>query len=341
MKNTKIQYLFIVFLSMTSYLSYGMQEAISTTNQNDPSHLNRLLIQAIQATDFALVTNLLDQGANVNATIDRDQKRPLIVAAQSNNFEIVQKLIEYGAHVDCIDAYGDTPLIEAVRSKGLQQPRQEAQRNRNSIIEMLINRGANLNIENRIGLSALTAAIEHKYDDIAKMLITAGVHIKKESITDKAAQLICAAKQGFVEIAQILIKAQADFNQVDQYNKTALMNAAIYKHPKVASLLIAKGANVNAQDSSDGYTPLMLAANNIDFCPEHGFDFSRRTCGLSNDSAEYIQKQLELIKIFIDAWADPTMTTDDGYKAEDLTENLELKALLIAYREEYENSVLW
>jgi ankyrin repeat protein len=62
-----------------------------------------------------------------------------------------------------------------------------------------------------------------------------------------------------VEIAKLLIQANANVSATNEYGKTALMRAAELNRLEVLQIFIAAGADVNAADQ-DGNTALMYAA---------------------------------------------------------------------------------
>ncbi len=73
--------------------------------------------------------------------------------------------------------------------------------------------------------------------------------------------LHCAAFEGHMEVAELLIARGADVNAKDKWDGTLLHCAAFEGHMEVAELLIAKGADVNAK-SNVGWTPLYYADGN-------------------------------------------------------------------------------
>ena len=68
-----------------------------------------------------------------------------------------------------------------------------------------------------------------------------------------------AAYCGHKDIAELLLAKKADVNAEESDRSTPLHWAAYYGHKDMAELLLADGANVNAEDCL-GHTPLLLAA---------------------------------------------------------------------------------
>ena len=91
-----------------------------------------------------------------------------------------------------------------------------------------------------------------------KELIDAGDDVNfNKTANPSCIPLTCAAKQGHLEAAQILIDSNADIEMTDDSHMTALMWAAENGHTDVVRLLLSKGADVNA--THYGETALNLA----------------------------------------------------------------------------------
>jgi ankyrin repeat protein len=73
------------------------------------------IIDAVCSGDVAKVVELLNRGADVNASDSRD-RTPLHFAAFKRYAEIASLLLKHGADVNARDDAGDTPLHYAARS---------------------------------------------------------------------------------------------------------------------------------------------------------------------------------------------------------------------------------
>jgi ankyrin repeat protein len=109
---------------------------------------------ALQNVDVCcgMLKLLLKNGANVNG-VDSSGKTALYIAAREGAIEVVTILLNHGAHVESLDAFGSSPLIDCCLSNSsLGKPHIE-------IAELLISRGADMNLVNSDGLSPLAAAM--------------------------------------------------------------------------------------------------------------------------------------------------------------------------------------
>ena len=108
-----------------------------------------------------------------------------------------------------------------------------------------------------IGKFLWLAASEGR-SEITKALIDAGADVNVKNVKGQTA-LIAATREGRSEIVKILLAAGANVNAKQSRERTALMVAVMENRPKIAKMLLAAGANVRARDGRDR-TPLMVAA---------------------------------------------------------------------------------
>lgn len=119
----------------------------------------------------------------------------------------------------------------------------------------LLRRGMDVNTTDQQGNTLLMIAVREKNLDLARFLLDnrANAH-KRNRYGDTA--LMLAALQGHEEIVKLLLERKVDPNQAGW---NALHYAAFENRTKIASQLLAAGADVNAL-APNGSTALMLAA---------------------------------------------------------------------------------
>lgn len=112
------------------------------------------------------------------------------------------------------------------------------------------------------GAPPLFMAITFKKIEIAKVLILEkGANVNIET---KGGQtpLILAASTSYNEMARLLIENGANVNFATRNDGgTPLIFASLLGNTQLAKILIAKGANINAE-TNDGDTPLSIAGTN-------------------------------------------------------------------------------
>ena len=116
--------------------------------------------------------------------------------------------------------------------------------------------GIDLNTKNSRGFSPLMMAVSLKRNNIVQVLIDRGADVdcKVQGFTP----LMFAAQEGFTDIANILIEANADINEKTNDGLSVLMAAVRDGHIEIIKILLAKGVDVKAT-TNKGTTALMVA----------------------------------------------------------------------------------
>ena len=119
-----------------------------------------LLMEAVIKGDHRLIELLIENGADLNI---RDLKdwTALHFAAQEYDIVSSRKLIESGSEINATDDYGNSVISRAVLSS----------RGRGEVIRALIENGANINLKNRSGISALDLARSISNYDVVQFMI--------------------------------------------------------------------------------------------------------------------------------------------------------------------------
>jgi ankyrin repeat protein len=103
--------------------------------------LNRNLLDAVVMGDFARVSSLLAQDADVDARDEEHQETPLILAAKFNRPDIVRLLVESKASLEAKDDQNRTPIFFATISS--------------NVFDVLLEAGANLQVTDAEGNTIL------------------------------------------------------------------------------------------------------------------------------------------------------------------------------------------
>ncbi|AYV79501.1 MAG: hypothetical protein Faunusvirus18_6 [Faunusvirus sp.] len=133
-------------------------------NYNDEN----ILIFACRYDRISIVKDIIKTGhIDINTRGEYGQT-PLSIMCIDNCLDIITEFLNNGANVNCVNIYGDTPLMYAVKRYG----------NEGTIIE-LIRRGADVNILNKSkssALSLLASFAQYNGDKYILLLIEAGAH---------------------------------------------------------------------------------------------------------------------------------------------------------------------
>ena len=190
----------------------------------------------------------------------------LFVAAQNGDVSGVKVELENGVNPNLQDSNGKTALMKAAGQGGLAANISAsgqitytslASRGNVDTVQMLLSHGADPNLVDSNGNTALHYAAKWGRRQSVEELIKAGADVNANGRNGLPLQR--AAEKGHLEIVQYLLSSGADISASDEGGHTALITASYYGQTEVIALLIEHGANINAT-SDGGYTPLMNAA---------------------------------------------------------------------------------
>jgi len=231
------------------------------TIADGPQATALLFTAAASTPDPAVVSMLLEAGADVHARDEFRQYTPLHQAARSGTPQVVRALLEAGADVDAwakgfnVDwGWGWTPLHLAARSN----PDPE-------VVSALVEAAADLQAPGEEsyyhGNTPLHYAGDNENPAVAAALLRAGADVNALSRYGRTPLHEAAANASNPAVLELLIAAGADVNARDSNGFAPLHSAAWYNpRPEITAALIAAGADINARDP-DGYVPPGRAAN--------------------------------------------------------------------------------
>ncbi|CAD6214595.1 unnamed protein product [Miscanthus lutarioriparius] len=152
-------------------------------------------------------------------------------------------------------------VLNAKDEEGWAPIHSAASSGNSQIIDILLERGADVNLVTDGGRTALHYATSKGRLNIAEKLIAHGANVNKK---DKfgCTPLHRAASTGNAELCEFLIEEGAEVDAVDKTGQTPLMHAVICENKGVALLLIRHGADVDVEDK-EGYTVLGRASNSF------------------------------------------------------------------------------
>ena len=137
----RVQAAIVVAVMVLSLSRMAVSQTGASSPQNPPS-LDDQMLQAVEKGDFAVVLQLLDKGAHIDAQ-GKDGVTALIAASAMGKVDIVKQLLDKGASIDLKDNRGDTALNYAVMISNIEEAK------------LLLDKGANVNIQEEGGLSPL------------------------------------------------------------------------------------------------------------------------------------------------------------------------------------------
>jgi ankyrin repeat protein len=137
-----------------------------------------------------------------------------------------------------------------------------AQKGDAAAVKKLIAQGADVNVPEGDGMTALHWAAEHGDSAISTMLLRAHADVKAATRIGSYTPLELASRSGSAAVVKALLAAGADPNRPDASGATAVHLAAAAGNADAVSALLEKGGNPNAREKEWGQTPLFFAAEN-------------------------------------------------------------------------------
>ena len=186
---------------------------------------------------------------------------------------VLSKAIEQNAGVEVIEFLREKGAKEWVISKEealeVSQGFWKDSSNLKSLEEIkeLLKKGADVNVSDKYGDTALMVAAINGQLEVVKCLVEGGADLEaKDGDGDTA--LLGAAIKGKLDVVKYLAECGAELDVKDKYGITALMRAVSWEQLDVVKCLVELGADLEAKDE-DGETALDTAKYyGIDDCVE-------------------------------------------------------------------------
>lgn len=118
--------------------------------------------------------------------------------------------------------------------------------------DLLIRAGAKANLANDLGATPLWAACENGSEAMVKRLLAAGANPNAKLLSGETLLMI-ASRTGNPAVVEQLAAKGAEVNARAARNQTALMWAVAQKHPEVTRVLLAHHADVHAKSDAWDY----------------------------------------------------------------------------------------
>ena len=175
----------------------------------------------------------------------------LHAAAASGSVVEIDRLVKQGAALNARDGNGRTPMMVA------------AFRQDDAAVRALIEAGADVNALDNQSYDVVTIAAVLNDLDTLRVALAGGGNARAITSPYSGTALIAAAHLGHAEVCDMLIKARAPLDHVNNLGWTALIEAIVLgdggaRHQATVDVLIKGGANLNLPDGN-GTSPLALA----------------------------------------------------------------------------------
>jgi ankyrin repeat protein len=225
-------------------------------NAKTPAGTTALMLAA---GDLEKERALVDKGADVNAQSATGRTALLIAASRSASGEVVGFLVAHGADVNAKDKLQGIPLVPA--GAGGSTPLIEAAKIRDGqALRVLLAKRADVQAKDNSGADALAAAALHGNRENVELLLARGARVDARVTPAQLTPLMFAAWRQDARLAQLLIAHGAEVDATDMGGNTALMWSAYsdYAEPETTRVLIDAGAKVRVWNNAHE-TPMVWA----------------------------------------------------------------------------------
>jgi ankyrin repeat protein len=270
-----------------------------------------------------------------------------VLASKINGERYVEELLKKKPKLDYQDPNsqdGNTALMLAAKFSSTKSTEKT--------VQLLIDAGANVNKQNKLGSTALILAAYYSNtssENTVAILINAGADLNKQNNNGLTALMLATNKSKTTStenIVAMLIEAGANLDLQSNKKWTALQMATRHSNDNsniaIVSMLIDAGANLDLQNS-DGFSALLTAARYFDS------DSSIETLSMLINAGANLDLQTnagrtalifavaqakngnsdEPVKMLLEAGADPNIKNNAGLAAIDITTDTLLQLLLV------------
>ena len=210
-------------------------------------------------------TETIDTFAISEDVLSSDSEcRPLLEAIRANDIEKVRSLLST-IDPNCIDP---NPGYNTDQSNGNYWRYQKAKapifavaRTGNlDIAKLLVDKGANIDLNVRGDGTALITASEYGHLDMVKYFVSKGADVNRK-FPNQGNALIAASGNGYLDVMKYLISEGVDINHYSPNQGNALIAAAHSDNVDAVKYLVNKGMDINFISPNQG-NALIVASNN-------------------------------------------------------------------------------
>ena len=225
---------------------FSDEEDYEADGTDSSSQKERALVDAILEGDSETVRNFIQNGTDVNAEITFARTTALCMADERGDSVIVRILLDAGADVRWIDGSGASALVRACSHESL------------SIVQMIFDHDKDLlEIADEFGHTPLLMAILDHRSSIVQFLLDQGANVHAMT-RDGTTTLAAACRTGDVGIARRMLAAGIGVEERDTDQRTALHDVAwsdsFQRAKLMRELILQHNANMFAVDNR-GRTP--------------------------------------------------------------------------------------
>ena len=209
---------------------------------------NALMLAALKGYDSLVTQIALIPGVSLN---DKDGlgNTALALAATQDQLATVTTLLEY-VGINVPNAIGSTPLILA------------AEGGKYEMVEQMLKKDADHEVQNHDGYNALSKAILHGHDRVVQLLLDHDAKYRTSTtLSGNALHIACASEKTKPDLIKVLVGMGLKIDALDGNDGTPLHKACKAGKPENVEALLALKADPTVKDRHNR-TPLLVAWQN-------------------------------------------------------------------------------
>lgn len=206
------------FATASMLIAYAAEKGIDVSLVIPP------LSKAVETNNKDLIAFLIDSAKqNPNAKNISDKNYPIGIAILAGNLEVAKMLLVAGANINIQNDKGLTPLMLIMSSfEGVQQD--QAKESLRAVVRFILQNGAQVDVTDAKGKTALFYAVEQKDLPAIDLLLTAGANINHKNNAGETA-IFLPAKEGNIEMVKALLQKGASAKIANKQGTTPAMYA--------------------------------------------------------------------------------------------------------------------
>jgi ankyrin repeat protein len=195
----------------------------------------------------AFILTCIALSAGVQA-IAQEPHEKLYSAIRANDLPGLKALLDQGVSPNALAPRDITPLMYAAEVGSADAMR------------MLLQRGAEVNLQNAFGSTALMWSVAD--GGKVRLLLDHGADVNQIAKSGRTALIAATFANPSVDVVRLLLAKGADAAVMDRFKVTPLYGAAFANDTAAIRALVEAGAAIDTADTRYGLTPLMNVAGN-------------------------------------------------------------------------------
>jgi ankyrin repeat protein len=190
---------------------------------------------------------------------------PLHYAIMFNKYEIINEMLDAYNNINFKDINGNTALHLLVK---------KITKENFDLLKKLLLKKISINHTNNYGQNALHIAVENNNIEVAKILLDNGININVQTINDHLTPLLIATIHNNIQMCELLINYEPNFDNQDIYGNSVLCHAILNKSKQMINLYYSK-TNVNLVNISGQIAVNLFFDNDYDLNNLNEFYFDK------------------------------------------------------------------